>query len=1046
MLVDGVHHRTIWTEPDDPGAVHVIDQRVLPFSFETIRVTSSSQMASVIADMVVRGAGLIGVAAAYGMSLAARTAAEATTTDEARAGLHAAADELRDSRPTAVNLAWAVDRMLGVLDDSRLDDLVGTAAAEARAIADEDVAACQALARHGLPLIDEIHERTGKTVNVLTHCNAGWLAFVDHGSATAPIYAAHDAGIPVHVWVDETRPRNQGARLTAWELGQHGVAHSVIVDNAGGHLMQHGHVDLVLVGSDRTTVTGDVANKIGTYLKALAAHDNGVPFHVALPSSSIDWGARDGLADIAIEERDPVEVTHITGETDQAASNGPTTTGVSPYAHGHRCRQLRLRRHTRPVGHGPHHRTRSLLGPRVGAHGAVSRTRPDRSGFCVRDEWDDEAAAELGGPIAECVYCTRLIGADPALVLHGGGNSSVKAPREDVTGRVVEAIHVKGSGWDMATIEAPGLAPLDLARLRDLLELEALSDPDMMRELAAAKLDPAAPNPSVESLLHAHLPHRAVQHSHADVIVTLTNLAGGPDIVQEVYGDDVVVVPYVMPGFDLARRVKELWPEQAHDATTGMVLCNHGLFTFGDDSATAYRRHVDLITRAEQWLEREAPRAREAAEGESASLPPAAPIELTRLRRQISEAAGSPMIVRRHADSAVSRFVARPDLDSLANRGPLTPDHVIRTKPRPMVGRDVEGYAAAYREYVADHRHRSGQEPTKLDPAPRMVFDSELGLLAVGRSAKDARIVADIAHHTIPVWTRAHDHLGGYEGLPLADLFDMEYWDLEQAKLRLGGPPSELSGSVAIVTGAASGIGRACAAELLGHGAAVIGLDIDPQITNPMPDAPARDAWFGVQVDVTDESAVGDSLATAVERFGGIDIAVVAAGVFGPSAPIASLNQDDWQSTMAVNVDAVATLFAHLAPLLAESPIGGRVAVIGSKNVPAPGKGAAAYSASKAALRQLCRVAALEWAGAGVRVNTVDPDAVFNTGLWTDELIAERAARYDLTPEEYRRRNLLGIEISSTTVAKGVIALCRDDFAATTGANVPMDGGSDRVI
>jgi methylthioribose-1-phosphate isomerase len=310
VLVDGTHYRTIWTEDGDPEAVHVIDQHTLPFSFDTVRVTSSSQMAAVIADMVVRGAGLIGVAAGYGMALAARS------DNDASPSLADAAEELKASRPTAVNLAWAVNRVLSVVADCDRADLAARAMAEADAICEEDVAACAAIGRHGSGLIEDVHQRTGETVNVLTHCNAGWLAFVDHGSATAPIYAAHDAGIPVHVWVDETRPRNQGARLTAWELGQHGVPHSVIVDNAGGHLMQHGLVDIVLVGSDRTTVTGDVANKIGTYLKALAAHDNDVPFHVALPSSSIDWTARDGVQDIAIEQRDPTEVTHIGGVID----------------------------------------------------------------------------------------------------------------------------------------------------------------------------------------------------------------------------------------------------------------------------------------------------------------------------------------------------------------------------------------------------------------------------------------------------------------------------------------------------------------------------------------------------------------------------------------------------------------------------------------------------------------------------------------------------------------------------------------------------------
>jgi methylthioribose-1-phosphate isomerase len=307
--LDGVPHRTIWRADD--GTISAIDQRRLPFSFEVTSIRTSDAMAEAIADMTVRGAGLIGAAAGYGMELAAR---EAVATPDATAHLDRAAAALLASRPTAVNLAWAVERqrraLAGITDAAAL---VRTAATTADAIADEDAAACAAIGRHGLPLLAEVHERTGSTVNVLTHCNAGWLAFVDHGTATAPIYAAHDAGIPVHVWVDETRPRNQGARLTAWELGQHEVPHTLIADNAGGHLMQHGQVDLVITGTDRTSANGDVANKIGTYLKALAAHDNGVPFYVALPSSTIDWALTDGLAGTPIESRHADEVLCMEG-------------------------------------------------------------------------------------------------------------------------------------------------------------------------------------------------------------------------------------------------------------------------------------------------------------------------------------------------------------------------------------------------------------------------------------------------------------------------------------------------------------------------------------------------------------------------------------------------------------------------------------------------------------------------------------------------------------------------------------------------------------
>lgn len=331
MNVNGVAHRTIWS--DRAGEVQVIDQRRLPFEFETLAIGSCAAMGAAITDMTVRGAGLIGAAAGYGVYLAAVEAAAAEPDDATarRAHLHRQADILLASRPTAVNLSWAVRRQLSVLDDiDHPGDLVARARAEAEAIADEDADHCRRIGQHGLPLLEHIFRQKTQhlagegdsaggsegevgLVNVLTHCNAGWLAFVDHGTATAPIYAAHDAGIPVHVWVDETRPRNQGARLTAWELGQHGVPHTIIVDNAGGHLMQHGLVDLVITGTDRTSADGDVANKIGTYLKALAAQDNDVPFYVALPSSSIDWSLTGGVSGTPIEQRDGREVTHLDG-------------------------------------------------------------------------------------------------------------------------------------------------------------------------------------------------------------------------------------------------------------------------------------------------------------------------------------------------------------------------------------------------------------------------------------------------------------------------------------------------------------------------------------------------------------------------------------------------------------------------------------------------------------------------------------------------------------------------------------------------------------
>ena len=306
MNIAGKHYRTIWLGADG-WSVEVIDQTLLPHVFEIMRLTNVAEAASAISTMVVRGAPLIGATAAYGMALAAQA-------DASDGGLQTAYDELLATRPTAVNLRWALDDMRGRLLAVSQGQRRELAYARAAEICDDDVATCQGIGTHGAALIAAAYERTGKQgpVNVLTHCNAGWLATVDWGTALAPIYTAHDAGIPVHVWVDETRPRNQGAALTAWELGRHGVPHTVIVDNAGGHLMQTGQVDMAITGTDRTSANGDVCNKIGTYLKALAAHDNGVPFYVALPSPTIDWTLPRG-SDIPIEERGGDEVSLIAG-------------------------------------------------------------------------------------------------------------------------------------------------------------------------------------------------------------------------------------------------------------------------------------------------------------------------------------------------------------------------------------------------------------------------------------------------------------------------------------------------------------------------------------------------------------------------------------------------------------------------------------------------------------------------------------------------------------------------------------------------------------
>jgi NAD(P)-dependent dehydrogenase (short-subunit alcohol dehydrogenase family) len=501
-----------------------------------------------------------------------------------------------------------------------------------------------------------------------------------------------------------------------------------------------------------------------------------------------------------------------------------------------------------------------------------------------------------------------------------------------------------------------------------------------------------------------------------------------------VLGPDVLIVPYVMPGFDLARMCAEVVPHALTGDSRGLVLLNHGLFTFGATTEDAYRRHIELISEAERHLGANPTPA-------AAPRPAFAATDLARLRRRISDAAGVPMVVSRHEGDAVRAFVTRPDLADVATRGPLTPDHVIRTKRIPQIGSDVDGYARDYEAYFAAHRDRRGVPLTMLDPAPRVLLDPAFGMLTAGRRAVDADIAADIYAHTIETITAA-ERAGRYQALPAAHIFDLEYWELEQAKLRRTGAAAPYTGEVALVTGAASGIGRACALALRARGAAVLGLDVNPDVT-----AVADGADFlGLPVDVTDPDGLDEALRRGVDRFGGVDIVVAAAGVFPGARPLADFDPRAWRRTMAVNVDSVADLFARTHSLLAAAPRGGRVVVVASKNVPAPGPGAAAYSASKAALTQLARVAALEWAGDRIRVNMVHPDAVFDTGLWTPELLRDRAARYGMSVEEYKRRNLLGTEVTSARVGDLVATMCGAAFAATTGAQVPVDGGNERVV
>ncbi|MCI5209048.1 MAG: SDR family NAD(P)-dependent oxidoreductase, partial [Candidatus Electrothrix sp. ATG2] len=436
--------------------------------------------------------------------------------------------------------------------------------------------------------------------------------------------------------------------------------------------------------------------------------------------------------------------------------------------------------------------------------------------------------------------------------------------------------------------------------------------------------------------------------------------------------------------------------EHAGPQTIGMVLMNHGVFSFADSARESYERMIQLVDRAERYLDAHNAWELEALpEDESRG---GNRLEIAKLRQAVSAKAGRPMILH-VTDSARGRaFVRRDDLGRISQQGPTTPDHVIRTKAIPMLGRDVEGYAQDYTTYFATHEPAAKERKNMLDPAPRVILDQELGLCCLGKSVKDAAIVHDIYEHTMGCILRA-EKLGGWQALPFADLFALEYWDLEQAKLVKGGTPPPFSGEVALVTGAASGIGKACVASFLQRGAAVVGLDIDERITAVSSEL----GFLGIQCDLTDESQIQDALDTAVSRFGGLDMLVLNAGMFPASARVAELSLDAWRQVMAVNLDANLVLLRECYPLLKCAPAKGRVVVIGSKNVPAPGPGAGAYSASKAALTQLMRVAALEWGRDGIRMNALHPNAVFDTGIWTDEVLEARAKQYGVSVQQYKR-------------------------------------------
>ena len=657
----------------------------------------------------------------------------------------------------------------------------------------------------------------------------------------------------------------------------------------------------------------------------------------------------------------------------------------------------------------------------------------------MQNLWSDKEANNYDDDLALRVYTSRLLGRDTSLVLHGGGNTSVKISEKNIVNLEEQILYVKGSGWDLEFIEKAGFSPVRMDHMLNLSKLDALSDPQMVNELKTQLTNASSPSPSVETILHAALPYKFVDHTHADAVVTITNTLTGEDRIREIYGERVIIIPYVMPGFDLAKKVFKIFSEQSSNKTEGMILMNHGIFSFGENAKESYDRMISLVSEAEDYLISQ--NAWDIKISEIPFIESQISQEIAELRQQVSLTAGKPMLLNLTNSKSGFSFSNRKDIQSIATRGPLTPDHVIRTKRIPMIGRNIDKYKEEYVSYFESNEPSAKERKRILDQAPRVILDKEFGLCSIGKNMKEIGIISDIYEHTIQSILRA-EILGGFKALPAKDIFDLEYWDLEQAKLLKNTNSLEFEGEVVLITGAASGIGKSCVESFLSRGAAVIALDI----LNSIETVIKHQNYLGLVCDLTNEISTKDSIEMGVRHFGGIDMIVLNAGVFPEGKKVKDLDLKEWNKVFSINLDANLNLLRELFPLLRFSPSKGRVVIIGSKNVSAPGPGAAAYSASKAALNQLMRVLSMEWGEYGIRLNTLHPNAVFDTGIWTDEVLESRANHYGLSVQDYKTNNILGVEINSKDVSELAAEMCGKLFSKTTAAQVPVDGGNERDI
>ena len=655
----------------------------------------------------------------------------------------------------------------------------------------------------------------------------------------------------------------------------------------------------------------------------------------------------------------------------------------------------------------------------------------------MKSSWNSKEAKKCGrSKLKMRVYTSRLLGLEEDLVMHGGGNTSVKIREKNIFGEYDDILYVKGSGWDLATIEPQGFTPVKLDALHKLVKLDALSDMDMVKYQRMAVTNPAAPNPSVETILHGIIPYTFVDHTHADAVVVITNSPNGKEQIQKIYGKNMMIIPYVMPGFILAKTIYEMTQGVDWDKLDGMILLNHGVFTFDHDPKQSYEKMIKIVSKAEDYLKK-----KKAVETKAAKSSKIDPVRLAQIRKDVSKLTGKPVLSRLDNSGPSVGFSKLKNVKTIAGRGPITPDHIIRTKRVPVYlsrnhKKNLDAFKASYNDYFKKYRKRE----QKLDQAPRWGILPGLGTLAFGPSTKHVRIIEDIARHTKKAIVQA-EKLGGWKTLGQKDLFEMEYWSLEQAKLAKAGKPKAMQGKIALVTGCASGIGKACVESLLSQGAVVAALDIDKSITSIY----TQPEVLGLHCDVTDVKQLKACIEKTVIHFGGIDMLVMNAGIFPKSARIEHMKDSLWDKSISINMTSHQRLLQLCVPYL-EKGFDPAVVIIGSKNVPAPGPGASAYSVAKAGLTQLGRVAALEFGAKGIRVNIIHPNAVYDTAIWTDEILEARAKNYGLTVKEYKTNNVLKTEVASKDVADLAVAMLGKLFSKVTGAQVPIDGGNDRVI